>query len=1575
MSKRTIILTLTALLAAVSCFQDPLPYTESIPEGTPITLTVEFGATDPVEVRVGTKAEATRADEERVHDLYVLLFDGQTDAAVKAYGHAFDYNFRWSNKSDLINNPNEGWFVENKALDGIDGVDRTRGAVKISTRAMGSCTLVLLANVYNTLISLDDEDPIDRLGAVTTLGELKDLTVRLNQDIVVRNDLFLMVGVKELSTTANMQWNVDDTQEYNADYKVTLKPVDAKVKFRITANPTTVKSITPHSWSVRNVPSSCYLFERPEGSYSFPAGESDHYFDSETNYFETEETENGVTYQVFTFYMPESCLRPAQAQEISDPSGYYLRELQDKISGAPNTPAPYVRNGGWIHAPERAPYVTFGASLVLTDTPGVGGIDMLNDWEAGETPVGVTAETLYTVHLGEFTQNGPNDYNTRRGHYYTYNITLNNATSIYAEVESFDPEDPGEGLEPQPGQEGSLLINSGGVVNCDAHYEYRSITFTYNNSLAYQMSIDPDFHVFSWFVRTPFTPDGAGPEWDSAAKRYRAPSPRDDEVDFLWVKFAVNAVEDGAYTEKRQPYPNPDKAAGGYNPDWNPGVVGPNDVDVNNDGVVTVDDVPHLMDINQLINYIYYQYRLEVAEPGSSIFIDGIIRATAFVDEYYYEADPFTGTVDPDLWRRFANADAREMHILSDVRPSRDRQSNLIHSSHSIIQHSIQTVYNVDSPELRSIWGTEHKDEMREKQGWEGWVWGVTDVSVNNDVKSEDNGRKNSAALWGLYPDNRTTRWDSFLKYDVNNDIPELKDEYRKMAYSCLARNRDNNGNGTIDPEEIRWYMASINQLKGMWVGNESLSTTARVYQPWGGDWRAHVISSTCPSSATQPKVLNAEEGVATFSYSLSGQKWAEGGAQGERMRETVRCVRNIGTYSNGNVVRDFTYAGYDQIPDQYFTVEEHEDPDHPGNANYSSYTIRFQRLNPLSVREFTDHELPFHNEKSNNNRVYLELHVQSRASRSETPDYDDTNLGPLRLDSGEINENITATGQNVYCPAGYRLPSQAELAMMTLTLPASYWNNAFRVPSRTYFSKGLYAAPGQQIASESEKLAWVYTNDILLPSRVDGANHQYSSRIRCVRDNERTGLIIGKMYLTESRVIPGQESELVFNFSSVGSALRNADLVLCYTNHAGNSVEKSIELDAPVSGLNYRTSQPFTMPSLASLGLTAEDLPVAMQFRIDLTNTASSTPVSFYAPFTLVGIPVNGELQLPPGRETEGFPVFVSASTISGATISGLELYFKRAGDANFTLLYDLSAEAAGATAFEKTVYFNPQPLQPGMYVFKLVSHSGAYTHTSPLKGMEIIKVNYTPNPQVPIIDGTPHDWTDSWWTENNYANAKLWHQSLVGNVDAQYVNKEQQSFICNQWRGQRVTNLHFDEGDYIEADIDLTRDKFIQTVDGNLSTRPPKDQVIGLDNIFSFGCTRVDWIGSDAPTQELHFYYPAHSGTDDDQLQVDPVYPTGKSYAQKKLGQLDDHALVLRLDQNGVFTNGSPVEWNESRYTNVLSRLLSSNSLVIGAMEGAHYSRATYNYVRVVHNQMGNISSGNEGGFGGDPINGGNL
>ena len=53
-----------------------------------------------------------------------------------------------------------------------------------------------------------------------------------------------------------------------------------------------------------------------------------------------------------------------------------------------------------------------------------------------------------------------------------------------------------------------------------------------------------------------------------------------------------------------------------------------------------------------------------------------------------------------------------------------------------------------------------------------------------------------------------------------------------------------------------------------MWVGNEALSSTARIYQPAPGQWRAHVVSSTCLRSPNDPRVLTSEEGSSTYEYS-----------------------------------------------------------------------------------------------------------------------------------------------------------------------------------------------------------------------------------------------------------------------------------------------------------------------------------------------------------------------------------------------------------------------------------------------------------------------------------------------------------------------------------------------------------------------------------------------------------------------------------------------------------------------------------------------------------------------------------
>ncbi len=1563
MDKRIrIFLFLPFLLLAASCFWEDLPTRFRIPEGTPVTLTIGFGAQAPVDVQVSTKAGASRADESRVHDLYVLIFD--SDGA-RRYGRYFSYQHRWDSTGPLTRdeNENEGWYVENKTLEGImPAISQTRGAVKIATSALTGCTLVLLANVSGTLVSLGGEEPLDALNAVDSYTALQNLPVLLNQDVVTRNDLFLMLGERTGLDMTTMTWDKTGgvaTGTFGSDYQVTLSPLDAKVKFRIRANSTNIKELSPLKWSVSNVPSSCFLYEK--SPYAFPSGEDHYYFDSDLLFFDGEETDAAGTWQTFTFYILESCLPSDAIPDPSLPASYYLREKQDKAA-APENSVPYVTNGAWTYAPQQAPFVRFSLSMAFDD-PGIA--DMAGwDAQTNPQPVSVTAETSYTVHLGDFSHNGANDYNTLRGHFYTYDIVINNASNLYAEVKSFNPDDPDDpGMETQPGQEGSLLFNNGGVVNCDAHYEYRSIDFAYNPVLAELLASDPDYHVFSWNVRTPFSANGA-PAWDSNLHRYVADS---TEVDFLWVTFAVNKLESGTdpkqstYSKKRIPYPGKDA----YDYSWYPGKAG---------------DAPLLMDINQLLNFIYYQYALKEAGAGNDIFdSQNMIRATAFVDEYYYERDPLSGQMNPDLWRKFVNADPREMHILSDIQSSRDRRSNIISSSHSIIQRSIQSIYNIDSPELSSIWGTEHKDEIRETEDesqntWTGWDWGISAGTIDSYVKDEDNGRLNSVALWGLYPtpDADHDQWEDFLKYDVINSIPELKDaDHRKMAYSCLTRNRDNDGDGVIDPEEIRWYMASINQLKGMWVGNESLSSSARLYQPWGTDWRAHVISSTCRSNAGTPVCLVAEEGVATFNYAINGPDWAEGGASKERLRESVRCVRNVGTYRVGNLSYDITSAPFTETPDNYYTVETNVDPDHPADATYSTYTLRFRRLDPRSLREFSDQELPFHDEKSVNNRVYLELHTQSRASRStDTPDYADgasifsaynAKTGANGLDSGDINEDITNDGYDKYCPAGYRLPNQTELAMMTLALPSSFWSGGgsnSRFPSRTYFSHGFYAAPGQQTASETSKLSWVYNGaDIILPTR-QSPNRQISARIRCVRDSNLTGTISGKMYLANNRIMPGETTTLTFNISSTAASLASGRLYLCYNDASGNPVEVELPLDTPPSGMHYRTSQAFTAPQPAALDPAPGQLPVPMQLKLVLTNARGNSETTFYAPFTLADLSVYSEFEIQPGHDAlRGFPISVYAQTTSdGTKLSALRLEWRKSGG-EWAVLHDLSAAATGKSEYEQVVYFNPSPLETTSYFFRVVSESGSHTHTTPRKSMEILQ-------------------KDRCWNAEDLGNP--WQSSA--DVDG-------------VWEAQQITGLDFAAGDFIETKMDISACVFTEAQ--NPPTEYPyqgpykkynneaewrRDYDIGMDNLFSIGLGEIGNVNSKPSSAGhpwvYHVYYPSHSGS------KDYLYPSfvylNNGWNGISLSELDrSQPLLLRIDRQGMYWNGLSLDM--SKFNNnsrtVLSRLTSASTLYIGATEGFHHSRAVYDYVRVVRNDLEAFPEEVNGSLGDGPQNGGRL
>lgn len=1384
-----IALLLSILLIPSACnrsmMEQDIPSEEDVvPYGSPVTLTIPFGGTEMYEVEVGTKAEAAGANETHIHDLYVMIFDlddkvtdgSYMNSPKKIYGRYFSYEHKKETLTDLNADANECWYVANKTIEGVvPAVAKTVGAVKVSTISCPKAKVVVIANVTNALTNLDGEEPLDRLNTILHYKELKGVNVCLEQDIVNRKDLFLMTG--ELGddetgvSTSSMRWNkaAPDDSDYNPAYKVSLTPVDAKVKFRVKVNPDYISAATPVYWQVCNTPDRCYLYPDFDG-VNAPSGIK--YFESQQYYFEGTETEGDDTYYTFCFYMLENRF---SAHQHAD--NYYQRELREKgDSGEDGYIGPigpdsgsfgthYVNSGDWLFAPSFGTYVQF--DLVLTLTPE--GIDAIRayepegidpndlDPEGMKITQALTSDAIFTVHLGDFGNSDKSgtydfdEYYTERGNFYTYNVTINNTRSIYAEV-MYD-------REVQAGQEGFLLLTDSEIINADCHYEYHQIQFTYRPDMSQKK--------FSWYVKTPFGEGGpvVTPHLDGSYT-YDASG-----LDYLWVMFGVNDQvspdytvseggadpdpvsypdENGAsgdricpYSKKRHAYPGDNH----YDPTWKPGHTVAAGVPCNNDPVNRLR--PDLMDITQLIEYIFYQTNEkknkrpnDFIDDDESDDIEAVIRVTAFIDEYYYERNPLqdNAPVDPDLWRRFVNAQPRELHILADAQQSRDRKSDVILSSHSIIQQSIQTIYNIYSANLHSLWGTEHQDEMRRKtEGWPYWPKLHPTIPFTGafhdgragkyDGIGKENGRLNSAYIWGLYSsqgkggsettptgeENDPMNWGTYLNYRVHNNTPELKDAFHGMAYSCLTRNRDNNGNGVIDRDEVRWYLAACNQLVGMWIGNESLSINARLYRPEERQWRAHVFSST------DWRLSWSEEGGGATDYYLEydiSNKYRAWNSQDLASRgESVRCLRNIGTYTDeSGKTRDITEAPYDEQPEQYFIITPTPNSSDPAGTHY---TFEFDNLNPKSLRELSESELPYHDQFSVANCVYLKFETQSREDELSMPWADGFSY-PFYETMEDINPTVTNLGYNPYCPQGYRFPNQCEQLLMSLYLPDKfstldglgrqtydylpngettlatvYNNNDIPInpktgkkydtvthyrPSRTYYDRGKYGLnttgfiyendPGGRGETdvknrEQGKTGWGWSDKLHCAD-----NTAKMTRSRCVRDKDMTGTIEGGL-LMKDVLYPGDEVPISFSFYSTGSSFISASLKFCYKDGDGVYHEKDIPVQSSPTGFQFLSNQTVTMQTLAAMGFddpsVLDDNDGAlrnMKFKVTLRNAYMSE--TFEQPFTL-GNPLEDISLTLKGEESYENELYPGAAKIADIDFSS---------KANTCKLHSLSVE-----------------------------------------------------------------------------------------------------------------------------------------------------------------------------------------------------------------------------------------------------------------------------------------------------------
>ena len=1554
-----LLLTVT-LLSAVSCVKEPYDDGGSIPEGRPITMGISFGSGEALDVEVGTKSEASRVGEHNVHDLYVFIFkpDGS-----RLYGRYFSYEHLNSSLADLVSNKNEGWWVDNVTVKDVNddknkslaNKKKTKGVVKISTESCNNCTLVLLANISNAVFSLDGKDALECLSDIETLEQLQAVKVTLLQDVVNRSNLFLMLGRLEGLDTYSMVWGSNTSKpDYDETYQVELVKLDAKIKFRIKYNTENISDITPRNWEAHRIPENCFLYPN-----AAPAnGDAHDYFDAQAAYFEGRETDETGTYDVFSFYMLENRQPPKRSVDtyeggiFTGNKKYYLREMQYKDPN-PEYPDPYVMNrdpldDGWEYAKQNASYVKFDLVLTLTPT----GIAHMQEGIAEA----LTTEAVFTVHLGDFTEEGFDDYNTLRGHAYTYNITINNAESIYIEVRG-EGGDERYKEEVQPGQEGSLLLTTAGVINCDAHYEYHQMAFHYSPELGHS-DLPGEYanrKKYSWYIKTPFYEGGATPteNFNTTTGFYEAP----DGADYQWVKFAINDTDgEGYYKTTRRKYPGYDPAdpatQHNYDPTWYPGKAG---------------DAPKLLDVNQLINLLFYENELEYKKRSGLPYTEdskfdpaGDLLFTAFVDEYYYERHPATGEFLPGLWQDFVNAKPRELHILSDTEHSYDRRSDVIVSHHSIVQQSIQTIYNIYAPDLTSLWGAEHTDEMswvnreRYRTGEPGWPWwgpgGLPSGSVL--YGDDENGRLNSAGIWGLTTGGEQ-RWDTFMNYEVLNNTPELRESYFYQAYSCLTRNRDNNGNEVIDQDEVRWYTASINQLVGMWVGNEALSSLARLYKPKdptdvtdGVLWRSAIASSTA-SDIKDPMILRAEEG-ATKSWYLQNNFWNNDKGVTDKI-VSVRCLRNVGSYVDKGVTKDMTNAPYDKIPDQYYDFEAGQDPDGKAWPNEDgTYTIRFTRLNAKSIREYTSEDLPYHSEYSVNNCVYLRFTAQNPTDLV----YAD---GTLNTRQRVLNDAVSK--HNDYCPPGYRIPNMTELLMMTALLPSSYWNNQASFPCRTYYSRG---ALGSELKTETEKgkIGWQYNSQAV---RLHMQNDNDEAKaLRCVRDDNMIGDITGEIVVANNEYLRlGEVWDIDLNFFSLSSVIRSVLLKICYTDASGNKRELELSnKDIPLGGttIHQTIQREVLLGSIPVYGF--------MTLRAEVRNAAGITRF-FDTPIRLVS-PMYTSLRLLPCEYKENetkveFPVLITASHIDQEVTSWL---LRVTAPDKRTTTVDLTGRLpSGDPTYASLIYsYDPGTLKVGTYTFQLEAKCNDLVTRSEEVSMDVLKVNYDPMSGVDVGSVT--------------------QSSMI---------------IAYPWKREMIQGLDFASGDFIEADMDISRCIFRPVYCGpppDYDVLVPGDEgyddlnylskfaSVGLDNLISFGTTDTGWTD-----YSFHVYYPAvpvgmKTG---EELAFDPVWDStdddhgyeGINYAT--VSHLKP--LHIRLDKDGIFWNNNRMQvsaftdTNQSHVQDVLDRLINARTLYVGSTEGQHRSRAIYRFVRVVYNGEYSATRGGNSDFQDDPSYGGSL
>lgn len=987
----------TALLAAVlpSC-EDDIHYNRGIHTGSPVTVTLNFRMTTPADVTVSRSA--ANDQENALANLQVFVFG--EDGTLQGY--------LW--KSSGLNQTGD------------------IGTVTMTTNA-GSCYIYGIANVNGGEYTIGDgvipktveesQGSMWSVEAVTagynplTLEQFKDLEVTRACGLSI-SGTFLMSGV--MNGGALVQIGEDGSVTADDDI-IKLHRVVSKVTVDVTTAADTTDdegntvsvSFKPLSLQVVNIPTRVKLIEQS----GVDADVDDNSFDTfDSEFYDNTPTVDAIkTYRWSGYYLPENL----QEQKVKITLDTW--EERELDNGGDDVEPRFFE-----YAPENATYIVISGVF----------------YKSVAGAIVTQAEVDYYIHLGDFGEDKTpkwNDFNIERNCNYTYTITVNDVTSVRAEVEK-------ETIDQSNGSSEGLvlsLLSGSEIFEMDSHYGQLNLSFDqtcviHEDDEYYVYLMSEDVRHSSGVIKVSKSVAGAAlmieqevAETGDDATDWHVLT--DDEKSTLatsldWLEFTAG-IDDGDGGTTGVPYPGKGDAS-----------------------LCSLFDV-----LDELIEAKIAGVAAVLAATATEE--SWTKEYTCYINENYY---------DDMEWEDFVNVPSRYAYLCRELKTSYDLRTISGAVIYGITQKSIQTFYNNGAAfGVECNYEDNYGCRSANADGTAISYASISQVDGSANATSAWDGYANSVAqlkYGGYYADDGGTGWTGMASSEYA--------AYTELRYSFMSRNRDLDGDGVIDGDEIRWYAPTIQQYAAIFIGQFALDGDARLFNGNTAlleetNWlnrkapAIHYWSST-PPSVTSAYQYWAEEGIATSSTSY------------DNAPKGVRCVRNLSTGKMADATDKAAFlASTPQVLYSFDTSTRLITL----SDDFSEECLRITSLNT---------ELPAHTERgtgSYNVKPYKTFYVARSLSEATTAQQvceDATTV------CGDYSED--GDGGRVW-----RAPSLMELGLMYLVVPSlESENNGNSILCRTKYSNSDF------------RYSWIIdtSDQVVMIENSEKTNTKY---VRCVRD------------------------------------------------------------------------------------------------------------------------------------------------------------------------------------------------------------------------------------------------------------------------------------------------------------------------------------------------------------------------------------------------------------------------------------------------------------------------------------------